>query len=397
MVFDSSNTPGSGGMYNSFGDVHSGDSPSANNADFTLGRGQQHSPGNIDPPTFDANGSPGTTGSQAQNQGTKDLLAGSLEIAGDISSGAFNELVHHKGDLLRDAAAGAFLGEVMTALGPEATLAAGAVATVLAARSVAQHLPTWVNDVQIVFNPDQHTSQEQADAKQNFQAVGAGGMELAAGAAGAGVGDMLTRQFGLNDVVLKEGGILDHTNPDLADGLREWSPFRAPSVPVEPWVVTKQEPLQITDGIRKVDPPPERPQLSAGDLPQGRIEPATKESRAGAAPMSRPTFDIPETGNIELGQLMRKLSPSDQISLVQQVIEARPHVPIGSWMRLIEPEDMAQFLRATDQMFPNNGLKDASYLIEQRILRPPTPNSPPIDFDAWERALKLVNAEKNSV
>src|SRR5262249_27797234 len=64
-------------------------------------------------------------------------------------------------------------------------------------------------------------------------------------------------------------------------------------------------------------------------------------------------FNIPETGNIELGKMMRETPFEDQIQLVQEVLASRPKVPAGSWMRLIAAEDMPQFLRAMDQMYPD--------------------------------------------
>jgi hypothetical protein len=105
-------------------------------------------------------------------------------------------------------------------------------------------------------------------------------------------------------------------------------------------------------------------------------------------------FNIPESGYVELGKMMRQTPAEDQIRLVQQVVESRPGVPVGSWMRLIEPQDMPQFLRAIDQMYPDTALKTADYLIETGNLRPATPESEPIDFNAWKSALQSVEAEK---
>lgn len=132
---------------------------------------------------------------------------------------------------------------------------------------------------------------------------------------------------------------------------------------------------------------------SAQSRPQME-QPAKTAADEGPAPSpGTRQFNIPETGNIELGQMMRETPSGDQIALVQQVIASRPEVPMGSWMRLIAKGDMAQFLRASDQMYPDTALENAGYLIGARNLRPPTPDSPPIDFAAWERALKVVKRE----
>ncbi len=128
-------------------------------------------------------------------------------------------------------------------------------------------------------------------------------------------------------------------------------------------------------------------------------EPATTAeklvaSTPAAAEVRQPVkFNIPETGNIELGQMMRGLSSADQIRLVQEVIASRPNVPAGSWMRLIAEEDMAQFLRAIDQMYPKTALRNSQHLIDTRNLRPPTADGT-INFEAWEKALATVKAEK---
>ncbi|CAN5179170.1 hypothetical protein BH10CYA1_BH10CYA1_60950 [soil metagenome] len=117
-----------------------------------------------------------------------------------------------------------------------------------------------------------------------------------------------------------------------------------------------------------------------------------------SGPKSAPAkFNIPETGNIELGSMMRDLSPADQIRLVQEVVKSRPSVPVGSWMRLIGAEEMPNFLRATDQLFPTTALDTANFLVESRNMRPPTSDSPPVDFTGWERAIEMVKAEKIEV
>ena len=57
-------------------------------------------------------------------------------------------------------------------------------------------------------------------------------------------------------------------------------------------------------------------------------------------------FDIPETGMVTLGELMRGTPPELHTQLLQQVWDSRPGVPVGSWMRLIHPEDTTTFLEA---------------------------------------------------
>lgn len=123
-------------------------------------------------------------------------------------------------------------------------------------------------------------------------------------------------------------------------------------------------------------------------------EPADAVKRAGGANSEPTKFNIPETGNVELGRMMRDLPAADQIRLVQEVIKSRPNVPVGSWMRLISAEEMPNFLRATEQMYPGTSLSTANYLVESRNLRPPTPDSPPVDFAGWQRAIETVKAEQ---
>lgn len=119
--------------------------------------------------------------------------------------------------------------------------------------------------------------------------------------------------------------------------------------------------------------------------------------RGSGVPNTEPIkFNIPETGNIELGRMMRDLPAADQIRLAQEVFKCRPNVPVGSWMRLISAEEMPNFLRAAEQLYPGTSLRTANYLVETRNLRPPTPDSPPVDFAAWERAIELVRAEQSA-
>lgn len=104
-------------------------------------------------------------------------------------------------------------------------------------------------------------------------------------------------------------------------------------------------------------------------------------------------FDIPETGMVTLGELMRGTPPELHTQLLQQVWDSRPGVPVGSWMRLIHPEDTTSFLRSGNRLYPNLS-ETADYLVQTRNLRPATPESPPIDFEAWERALETIKREK---
>lgn len=103
-------------------------------------------------------------------------------------------------------------------------------------------------------------------------------------------------------------------------------------------------------------------------------------------------FNIPENGMLDLGKMISEAAPADRIALMQEVFKTRPQVPLGSWMRLIEPAHMESFLRAGHELYPQTALRNANYLIETRNLRPPTPDSPPINFEAWEQALQKVKA-----
>lgn len=98
-------------------------------------------------------------------------------------------------------------------------------------------------------------------------------------------------------------------------------------------------------------------------------------------------FNIPESGNVDLGRLMRETAPTDHVALINELTAKHPKVPMGSWMRLIEPADIPNFLRATETVFPGTAVQTARYLVDTRNLRPATPQSAPIDFAAWEKAL----------
>jgi hypothetical protein len=182
----------------------------------------------------------------------KSFLSSALEIATDISTGAINELAFHKRDLARDAAMGAIIGAGMVALGPEAAAAATVVGASAAVYKVVTSLPDLAQDALIVFNADQHSSQEQARAKLQFEALGAGGVELTAGAAGGFAGIGAAGKLGIVDVVLKPGGVADRFDLPLADELRSASPFRPEpvNIPVE-FIDT---PPAATDSASPVNP-----------------------------------------------------------------------------------------------------------------------------------------------
>jgi len=125
---------------------------------------------------------------------------------------------------------------------------------------------------------------------------------------------------------------------------------------------------------------------------QNRVEPGGQLK--GARTEADVAIKIPETGFVELGQLMRQTPFENQIGLVQKVLTVRPDVPLGSWMRLVAPEDMPQFLRAVDQLHPEYGFRHATDLIRAEYLRPAAPDSQPIDFGAWRKALETVQTER---
>jgi hypothetical protein len=104
-------------------------------------------------------------------------------------------------------------------------------------------------------------------------------------------------------------------------------------------------------------------------------------------------FNVPETGMLDLGKMISETPAADRIALLQEVFKTRSQVPLGSWMRLIEPAHMETFLRAGHELYPQTALRNAEYLIETRNLRPATADSQPINFEAWQTALKNVRAK----
>ncbi len=107
-------------------------------------------------------------------------------------------------------------------------------------------------------------------------------------------------------------------------------------------------------------------------------------------PIQKPkTFNIPESGMIDLGKMIQDAAAADRVALIQAVVKSRPQVPVGSWLRHIEPPHMETFLRATHQLHPQTALQTVDYLVQQRMIRP-IHDSQTIDFEAWERALYHV-------
>ncbi|MBA3992157.1 MAG: hypothetical protein C0469_01430 [Cyanobacteria bacterium DS2.3.42] len=103
-------------------------------------------------------------------------------------------------------------------------------------------------------------------------------------------------------------------------------------------------------------------------------------------------FDIPETGFVDLGNMIKNAAPEDRVALVKEALAKHPDVAIGSWMRLIEPSEMETFLRAANELDPKYTLDWADHLVDVRNLRP-AQGAGPIDFAAWEQAIAKVRAE----
>jgi hypothetical protein len=134
---------------------------------------------------------------------------GVLKVAGDIATGAVNEVVNHPGQILTDVAVGAAVGAVAITVGPEALLIGGGIALAAGAIYEVNHYggvvpaakagldeatkiakSAWsgavnlAQDAAIDYDPSKHSQADQAKAKAAMESVGAFGAQVGAGTLG---------------------------------------------------------------------------------------------------------------------------------------------------------------------------------------------------------------------
>jgi hypothetical protein len=109
-------------------------------------------------------------------------------VLGTVGSGAFNEITDHPIKLAAIAGGTGVVSELATAfLKREALLTIGGVATAWGAYKLYENVPSWLQSVDVVAHGAQHTLAERQASQKVLKDLGAGGVDLAAGAIGAGL------------------------------------------------------------------------------------------------------------------------------------------------------------------------------------------------------------------
>ncbi len=220
----------------------------------------------------------------------------------------------------------------------------------------------------------------QAGSRTFMQNVKLGGLSgLPAGFVDAQATSLVNGK-GLNTDVVDVGksmgyyGLFGATMGGVAHGAQEYGPRAR---------------MWLTDNMQKL-----RTQAQEANVfrSPNTLRPTEAVQKSAEATVGQPKkFNIPENGMIDLGKMIQEAAPADRLALIQEVIKARPQVPVGSWMRHIEEPHMEAFLRAGHQMYPETTLRTVDYLLQRRMVRPIT-DSQTINFDAWEQALKKVQS-----
>lgn len=131
------------------------------------------------------------------------ILSGAGRVVGEMASGVVDEAIHNPLGLLRDAAIGAGIAVVATALAPIGLVGAAAVGVAALGVDIAmggnpieqvgdlfEGVGDFMHDAGVVANPDWHSNAEVLDAHEGVHEAGEFTAELAAGAAGAGIGSL---------------------------------------------------------------------------------------------------------------------------------------------------------------------------------------------------------------
>jgi LysM repeat protein len=123
-----------------------------------------------------------------QESGVSGFFHKAMAVASDVVEGAVDEVVHHPGEVLKNAAIGAGVAIGAALLAPEIALGAAVVGIGAGVYEVAKHGGEWIHAADVVANAKDHTAAEQKAAHDELHSFGAGAADLAAGFAGGAAG-----------------------------------------------------------------------------------------------------------------------------------------------------------------------------------------------------------------
>jgi hypothetical protein len=156
---------------------------------------------------------------QVRDQEEKGIMA----VLHDLTHGAIDEFKNHPERWLASAAIGAGAAVVATVLAPEILAAAGLIGACQALGAISSNLNGWIEDIKVVANPQGHSTDELARAHAGLRQIGAGALDLAAGAVGGGLA------VGLRGGLRVKGELNAPTSHAQTDAnTKGWSALRAP-------------------------------------------------------------------------------------------------------------------------------------------------------------------------
>lgn len=115
------------------------------------------------------------------------LEGGFDDVVGDVFSGAVDQLTQNPLEVGKNILIGGAIGLGALIVAPEVLAVAAIAGAGYGLYQLATHLPGWIEDADVVANPDQHTAAEVAQSHEDLQDLGGGITNFVAGAAGGGL------------------------------------------------------------------------------------------------------------------------------------------------------------------------------------------------------------------
>lgn len=114
-------------------------------------------------------------------------MEGLNSVLGDIWNGAVEQVTHNPLEVLKNVAIGAAIGVGTVLLAPEIAIGAAVIGAGLGAVELAKNIPGWMEDADVVANPDQHTAAEVEQSREDLENLGGGITNFIAGGLAGGL------------------------------------------------------------------------------------------------------------------------------------------------------------------------------------------------------------------
>lgn len=120
------------------------------------------------------------------------------DVIGDLFHGAVEQITQNPLEVLKNVAIGAAIGAGTVLLAPEIAIGAAVIGATAGVYQLATNLPGWLEDADIVANPDQHTAAEVAQSHEDLEDLGGGITNFVAGGLAGGLSAKATEILAQN-------------------------------------------------------------------------------------------------------------------------------------------------------------------------------------------------------